>query len=67
MENINIPREIRKIRQSLGLSQRALAEKIGKTRDTIKDYELSRSRICAEDWERIKGLQSETAGGADRP
>ena len=53
---INIPLEIRKIRTSLGLSQRALAELIGRSRDTIKDYELSRSRISAEDWEKIKAL-----------
>jgi len=64
---LNIPLEIRKIRNGLGLSQRALAELIGRTRDTIKDYELSRSRISAEDWEKIKALVNKEHGSCCSP
>jgi transcriptional regulator with XRE-family HTH domain len=65
MQSINIPERIRQIRKSLKLSQRELGERIGRSRDAIKDYELNRSRIAAEDWEKIKALE-EKKGEASR-
>lgn len=48
IDNKTIAEEIRQIRtKELALSQRALAKKIGSTRDTIKDCELNRQKVPA--------------------
>lgn len=48
IDNKTIADEIRRIRtQDLKLSQRALAEKIGSSRDTVKDCELDRQKVPA--------------------
>ena len=48
--------DIKTMRQDLGLSQRALGERIGKNRDAIKDLEHGRKRLLAEDYLKIKEL-----------
>lgn len=47
IDNRTIAEEIRRIRKNMGLSQRALAEKIGSTRDVVKDCERNRQKVPA--------------------
>jgi len=53
----------------LGLSQARLAEKISVTRCQIADYETRRTRVAADDWERIKALVpvDDKGQGAETP
>jgi DNA-binding XRE family transcriptional regulator len=55
-KSLELLSEIKQMRLSLGLSQRALGELIGKNRDAIKDIENGRKRPLAEDYLKIKEL-----------
>ena len=69
MVKITIPEQIKNIRQSLGLTQKELADKVSKikpktklNRQKIADYETNRSRIAAEDWVKIQSLANKGQG-----
>lgn len=48
--------EIRAIRESLGVSQRVMADIIGTNRNIYADYELGRTRLPADVYVRVKSL-----------
>jgi len=63
MQTIDIPKRIRKIRNKLKISQRELAEIITVeprkvTRQQVADWENRRTRVPADDWEKIKSLDN---------
>jgi len=47
---------IRQIRESLGLSQQALAEKLGVSRPSISQIENGERKVCAEELESLAGI-----------
>lgn len=65
MKPINIPDIIRARRAELGLSQIALAKRIGlRNRWRIADWETGRSRVPAEMYLKIMSLRSRTTTAA---
>jgi DNA-binding transcriptional regulator YiaG len=58
MENINIPKDIKAKRAELRISQRELADLIGRTRCMVADWETGRSKVAAEIYLKIMALTS---------
>jgi len=60
--------KIKTIRKSLKLSQRALGELIGKTRDIVNSWERGTARVPAEEWDKINllALKQAQATGTDK-
>jgi transcriptional regulator with XRE-family HTH domain len=57
MKKITIPEQIKAIRANLGLTQKALADKVPPlNRQNIADYETGRGRISAENMDKIRSL-----------
>ena len=50
--------QIKAIRKSLKLTQKAFAKKIGSTAKTIRDWELGRVQISKKLWERVIALNA---------
>jgi transcriptional regulator with XRE-family HTH domain len=53
---ISLGRRIKQIRESLGLSQQTLAEKLGVSRPSISQIENGERRVCAEELQRLAGI-----------
>jgi transcriptional regulator with XRE-family HTH domain len=67
MDNLTIAKQIKFIRQGLGITQKELADKVNKlkskkakklNRQKVADYELGRTRIPADDFIKIQSLAS---------
>jgi transcriptional regulator with XRE-family HTH domain len=53
---ISLGQRIKQIRESLGLSQQALAEKLGVSRPSISQIENGERKVCAEELKRLAGI-----------
>lgn len=73
MEKTALTKEMRSIREALGVSQRVMADMIGTNRNIYADYELGRTRLPADIYIKVKSLAPKTfrvknrAGDAQKP
>src|SRR4030043_854110 len=59
---IPLGQRIKQIRESLGLSQQALAEKLGVSRPSISQIENGERKVCAEELKKLAGIFNLSVG-----